>query len=166
VDHFLIDSQTEHATTNDKAEVPRKETTEKELEKLDYSLGHQSDRCTGARILVPVPGRPARTEDQHLKSQQPSTRVVSCECAICLNAYAPEDTIVWSKNTKCPHVFHLDCIKKWSKKTEEEVSCPCCRQVFLDHEDENDAKENEHIDLSVVSANAAGAGETDADDRV
>jgi hypothetical protein len=137
VDHFLVGAQT------DEAEVSRKESTI-ELEKLDYSLGHQLDRCTTSRILVPVPGLRSRTaEEQHLESQKPrTTRVVSCECAICLNAYAPEDTIVWSTNANCPHVFHLHCMKRWTtKKTNEEVSCPCCRQVFLDHEEDDDRKE-------------------------
>lgn len=86
------------------------------------------------RIRVPLPGM--RLEDST------KLRVVSGDCAICLNSYQPEDQVTWSSNQACPHVFHMDCMRKWTEKVSSThegdgcigstVSCPCCRQVFID----------------------------------
>ena len=82
----------------------------------------QSERST-TRILVPGPT--IRRRD----SKEP--RVATGECAICLNTYMPGERIVWSSNEACAHVFHLQCMLKWSMNRDEDVSCPCCRQIFI-----------------------------------
>lgn len=101
-----------------------------------------------ARIRVPLPGM--RLEDST------ELRVVSGDCAICLNSYQPEDQVTWSSNQACPHVFHKECMHKWTEKvssTHEDdghvgstVSCPCCRQVFIDCTTEECATEEPQVD--------------------
>ena len=74
----------------------------------------------------------------------------------CLSAYEPGESICYSSsNLECTHVFHCDCIIRWfvemgrqnkdivirhygSKKKLDEsslldymLSCPCCRQPFV-----------------------------------
>ena len=70
-------------------------------------------------------------------------------CAICLEAYQPNETITWSTNDECCHAFHVNCITEYlvhlntsisttmissgSNSNEEEdnqAPCPCCRQSF------------------------------------
>jgi hypothetical protein len=83
-------------------------------------------------------------------------------CAICLDAYKPDDTVVWSSNIDCSHAFHQDCIldylvklKAWVKDT---VPCPCCRQDFMGLASEADEKgatsDTEELDVIVVGDTA------------
>lgn len=58
-------------------------------------------------------------------------------CSICLCQYEEGDTIVWSSNKDCQHVFHEDCILTWLVK-KEEPSCPFCRQPYIYNEEETD----------------------------
>jgi len=131
--HFLV------VGANDYDEKPDNKENEI-LEQPDFITTDQFDRgTTSTSILVPAPGT-RRQKYSTVQEQQNQSRAVSGECAICLNTYAPDDAIVWSTNVKCPHVFHLHCMKKWTKKTEEDVSCPCCRRMFVE-EGKKDAAE-------------------------
>jgi len=47
------------------------------------------------------------------------------ECSICLNSYDPGQIICLSKNPRCNHVFHQDCIEEWLK---DHSDCPLCRE--------------------------------------
>jgi hypothetical protein len=61
-------------------------------------------------------------------------RTVPNACAICLEAYKPDETVVWSSNIDCSHAFHQDCIiDYWLVKLTvgDTVPCPCCRQDFM-----------------------------------
>lgn len=53
-------------------------------------------------------------------------------CVICLTNYVVGDSVCWSHNSACDHVFHSECIIQWLISHEE---CPCCRQIFLSLED-------------------------------
>jgi len=87
----------------------------------------------------------------------PRTREVPINCPICLSSYEPHQSICCSSNPQCPHVFHCECITHWfiemgrrnndiiighGTKLDEHslldytLSCPCCRQPFLQEEDE------------------------------
>jgi len=50
-------------------------------------------------------------------------------CAICLEPYKVGDEICWSKNEKCPHAFHLDCMTEWLMENDD---CPLCRENYLE----------------------------------
>lgn len=54
-------------------------------------------------------------------------------CVICLESYQPGESVVWSTNVDCEHVFHRDCIVKYFDKIQRRVAstpCPCCRSPF------------------------------------
>ena len=49
-------------------------------------------------------------------------------CPICCEDYRKGDDIAWSKNEKCCHAFHTDCIVPWLI---ENVDCPLCRSDYI-----------------------------------
>ncbi|GFH59488.1 hypothetical protein CTEN210_15964 [Chaetoceros tenuissimus] len=49
-------------------------------------------------------------------------------CPICCEEYKKGDDIAWSKNEKCTHAFHMDCIVPWLT---EHNDCPMCRNDYL-----------------------------------
>jgi Ring finger domain len=54
------------------------------------------------------------------------------ECAICMESYNLGDSIVWSSNPDCHHVFHTACINEWlRRKKETQWKCPYCRQPYF-----------------------------------
>ena len=75
--------------------------------------------------VLNIPGRP---------------KPVSNTCAICLDAYAVGDVVVWSTNQACQHVYHEDCVVdyilrvKYNEETfhppNQKTPCPICRQPF------------------------------------
>jgi Ring finger domain len=64
---------------------------------------------------------------------QNANRTVPGGCAICLSAYEVGDSVSWSKEDGCVHVFHTDCIVPWLAK-KSEPHCPCCRRPFCTYE--------------------------------
>ena len=57
-------------------------------------------------------------------------------CAICLEDFRPEDTVVSGRRDCCKsNVFHESCIKQWLRIKD---SCPCCRQAMLEGPIETD----------------------------
>lgn len=53
-------------------------------------------------------------------------------CSICLSPYKAGESIVWSSNPKCQHMFHKHCLMSWfSRKRRSFRDCPCCRQAFV-----------------------------------
>ena len=62
-----------------------------------------------------------------------SPRSVPNCCAVCLMAYDPGETVVWSSNPDCLHAFHEECLLDWLVHSKQEgTPCPCCRQSFTD----------------------------------
>ena len=53
-------------------------------------------------------------------------------CSICLETFRVGDEVTWSKDLRCHHCFHSDCLITWLMKKEE---CPVCRSSFLCRED-------------------------------
>lgn len=48
-------------------------------------------------------------------------------CPICCESYLSDDSIAWSKNNTCNHVYHEACIINWLLKHDE---CPLCRRSY------------------------------------
>lgn len=71
---------------------------------------------------------PATSCDDDDPSQE--ERREPAHCAVCLAEYEPGDTVVWSLNPDCQHVFHDDCILTWLSRGKKR--CPCCRKSFVD----------------------------------
>lgn len=74
-----------------------------------------------------------------IENNLPSTRTEatnsnrSCSplsCHICLERYKIGEDICWSKNTECPHAYHLDCMVQWLMDNDD---CPLCREEYLCH---------------------------------
>lgn len=53
-------------------------------------------------------------------------------CSICLDDFDVGDELSWSRQLRCQHVFHSDCLASWLMKNDE---CPVCRTVLLEEED-------------------------------
>lgn len=49
-------------------------------------------------------------------------------CMICLEPFEKGELVSWSKEMKCRHIFHKDCIHPWLMNHED---CPTCRNLFL-----------------------------------
>jgi hypothetical protein len=81
--------------------------------------------------------------------------VLMTDCSICRSSYEPTESICYSSNPQCQHVFHSDCMIQWllalgrrndaivighGKKLNEvhlldyTLSCPCCIQPFVKSE--------------------------------
>lgn len=58
------------------------------------------------------------------RSHVDSTR----KCPICIDDYEIGDEICYSRNKKCRHVFHADCMRNWLMKSND---CPLCRVDYL-----------------------------------
>lgn len=52
-------------------------------------------------------------------------------CCICLEGYAPKETICVPITNKCSHVFHEDCMVAWLQRNDE---CPLCRVDLMKEE--------------------------------
>jgi Ring finger domain len=59
-------------------------------------------------------------------------RLLSDPCAVCLHQYQVGDSVVWSPNDKCRHVFHQHCLVRWllHQATGSDFPCPVCRQPY------------------------------------
>lgn len=57
-------------------------------------------------------------------------------CTICLEPYKENEEICWSKNEKCSHSFHLDCMTNWLMDHDD---CPICRSEYLQEHSTGDA---------------------------
>lgn len=104
-------------------------------------------------ILVPPPGQSSST------TEDMDWRLVTNRCSVCLSCFDVDDTVVWSVNTECPHVFHAQCLHDWLATVSRKfikrqilhessrrimyrgppqeymyrvpLSCPCCRRPYL-----------------------------------
>lgn len=54
----------------------------------------------------------------------------SHECCICLDGYEAGETVCWSKEDDCDHIFHDDCIMAWLNDNDD---CPLCRAKLVGH---------------------------------
>ena len=63
------------------------------------------------------------------------------ECSICLTEYQGGDTISWSKDDKCGHIFHEECITEWLSTPKRDGflndACPLCRSKLVRDQDES-----------------------------
>ncbi|KAL3788227.1 hypothetical protein HJC23_004694 [Cyclotella cryptica] len=119
----------------------------------------KNSRSTGRNSIGSVPTFLRGEETKH--TEQPleinnaielkDTRTVAKFCAICLASYELNESVSWSSNEACTHVFHTECIltwlsslgKKWSRSQQfsdypewdellgYSLECPCCRQDFV-----------------------------------
>lgn len=51
------------------------------------------------------------------------------KCYLCLMDYTQGEEVAFSKNNKCKHQFHKDCIVEWLMKR---TACPCCHEEYIE----------------------------------
>jgi len=103
-----------------------------------------------SHVIIPPPTGYCGDNDNKASRKAPMF------CAVCLSEYEKGETISWSMNEHCTHVFHTDCIISWfvtngrkqssmqrfpdnpskEKLLNYQLDCPCCRQSFVTLNDE------------------------------
>jgi predicted nucleic acid-binding Zn ribbon protein len=67
-------------------------------------------------------------------------------CTICKEDIKEDDSMM---RTKCKHVFHYECLKKWKRSSNEmSHSCPVCREAISKRKRKRD-REAVHIVLTI-----------------
>ena len=97
---------------NDGKNVDQKDTKDN-----IYVESLRSIRANSSFLGVPV------DEECHYSLYSPQA------CPICLADYKKGDDIAWSKNEKCHHAYHVDCIMEWLMKNND---CPMCREQYVE----------------------------------
>jgi len=115
----------------------------------------EDGEITSKMVLLPCAGS--------VWEKSSPTRLVPASCAVCLSELEVGQTISWSSNPNCLHVFHQECVVRWflsvAKKNLMRISsnegvvldlttdplryefskqCPCCRREFLDEKKEEE----------------------------
>lgn len=93
-------------------------------------------------------------------------RTAASHCAICLESYRPDDSIVWSANAACIHIFHEQCMLSWIMKRFK-PDCPVCRQTFVNmiiDEDSSSLWVGTSNSSNVVEHNVEQEGGSDEND--
>lgn len=49
-------------------------------------------------------------------------------CPICLDVFDRDDVITWSKELRCQHVYHANCLNPWLMENDD---CPVCRTNLI-----------------------------------
>ena len=72
-----------------------------------------------------------RVDDKNCSdsTRQKMTICDQLECLICLEEFRHGDERCWSRNPKCGHSFHHECMKEWLLRHD---ACPCCRNNYLE----------------------------------
>lgn len=138
----------------DTSDDPHKDTgMDEESQDLHVDMD-LDEECQGQVCHLPPAGC------SNVASKDHERKVANC-CAICLGTVETKESICWSSNPQCQHVFHSACALDWfqasgskylkqMRKTKASVpgddfwklnpveqitsfplSCPCCRQIFL-----------------------------------
>jgi len=109
----------------------------------DDSSNQEEDEEGTKLVMLPKPGY--RLADLMSTDEDDKTthrRTVENMCTICLTRYIPGDSVVWSINRRCNHVFHETCITSWLARKRKHPQCPCCRQPFLKEQQEKYVHKN------------------------
>jgi Ring finger domain len=133
------------------------------------------DDCN-QKVRVPLPGETRDAADEGTSTR----RLVPSGCAICLSLFDAGESITWSSNPQCTHIFHRECVLHWylavgrkaqrrrhhsnpaisdveapSKICDFSLACPCCRQDFCMSISEEGSMD---IDGDIESQVVQGAG--------
>jgi hypothetical protein len=87
----------------------------------------QSLECASPSLTKNCRAQAARRETE----EQDAT----CEantCSVCLEPFSVGDEVAWSRELKCHHCFHPDCLIPWLMK---HAGCPVCRSAILKKSD-------------------------------
>lgn len=111
------------------------------------------------QLFVEVPSPGFQLVSTSVIAGRITNRLVPNVCSICLSNYSVGNTVVWSSNEACEHVFHENCILQWLMKQRDGPLCPCCRRDFvldpydmedLDPTDLNGGQVNPAVGISLL----------------
>lgn len=125
-----------------------------------HSPPERDDDDIEACVVRTSEGEYLTSDEAHLMLDLPlpdsleEMRRVPAQCAVCIADYEVGDSVIWSTNDACPHVFHEDCILTWLSKGKRR--CPCCRQFFVDSK--VTPIESRNSDVSDATGEEAGDG--------
>lgn len=105
---------------------------------LNISQNRTRANSTGSTPTIKTSMATSSSEPS-LPSTANTQRAILNQCAICLCDYTKGDTVVLSSNKSCPHAFHQECIVEWLVKMQEGTPCPCCRQTFIELENNQES---------------------------
>jgi hypothetical protein len=112
------------------------EPSEKQRQHHDFSA---SDVVKESSVLVfhkELLGTDSDSQESTIEQDTTTEKqcVTSGMCAICLEPYEQGETIVWSQDNECQHVYHKDCFLDYlsnKKNTDlKDNPCPTCRRNF------------------------------------
>jgi len=135
-------------------------TPEEDLEK-NNSENDSNEQVNSSEKTptVEVNNEDADVENQNNKvieerEQVSDEKEEKAHCSICLTEFRLGDELSWSRDLKCKHVFHSECLIPWLMKNNE---CPFCRENIV--EDDNDVskdKEGEENNSTASSTTTDG----------
>jgi len=95
------------------------------------------------KLIVPNPSYDSATEAETIQNSFsdvssvnepiiPLKAIIGSECIICQLIFREGDTISYSNNPDCKHMYHKHCIVNWLARKD---TCPTCRQPFVKKQD-------------------------------
>ena len=100
----------------------------KKDESVDTGSTRSLDCCSSSSNASAGVVDAVREEDHHDEDPNNAENL----CSVCLEPFLPGDEVAWSKDLKCQHCFHFDCLNPWLMKHGD---CPVCRTEFLSKKD-------------------------------
>jgi hypothetical protein len=135
--------------------APKKERTGSQLDDEEEFMLVEDFQQTNEVVRAPLPGQQSDSDGVF--------RFVPNGCAICLSKFEEGESMTYSSNVECSHVFHRDCVIRWylavGRKAQQRrqltnpdideielldsickfpMLCPCCRQTFFTNPNEDD----------------------------
>lgn len=91
----------------------------------DTDTGSGGSRVEGQQQESDKSSRTAEEYDDNFDNEQEDD-----VCPVCLDGYEIGDTVMFSRNPSCTHVFHKECLLPWLLERREN-ECPSCRAILV-----------------------------------
>ena len=95
----------------------------------DIMKNEEEEPTTTIASPAPVDRRKSNAMARSISIMISNNKDVTSKCYLCLMDYAKGDEVAFSKNEKCTHRYHKDCILEWCMKR---TACPCCKEEFIE----------------------------------
>mmetsp|Transcript_17563 Transcript_17563/g.49605 ORF Transcript_17563/g.49605 Transcript_17563/m.49605 type:complete len:322 (-) Transcript_17563:492-1457(-) len=124
---IVASSSAADSVRNKNAQLDGKEHAGKSVSKVDSDDENASTE-TSVETDTNESHIAASSKQQKQKQQQQRPMESERLCTICLEAYHVGESVAWSRNASCHHVFHTKCIYDWLQNGND--SCPICRHEY------------------------------------
>ena len=151
--HVIVEHRSKHTNSSDEEDILAEEKDGNKEERKSDSSGSSRQTIPIGSLRNLFQGLVGNSDSNTLKGVSISSLGNHELCAICLEGYNDNEEICRSRNKKCPHKFHLDCMVNWLMDHEQ---CPICRLPYLEEEidlvnddigDEDDGTSEGNFDL-------------------